>query len=395
MLSAHPRCPTTPVVSLTSPLRYELLKSSPTTGARLGRVITRHGLFDTPAFMPVGTQGTIKGVIPDQVTATGSQIILANTYHLMLRPGEKVVAALGALHRFMAWPGPILTDSGGFQVFSLSDINRITDEGVTFKSHIDGSVVHLTPSRSIAVQNDLGADIIMAFDECPPADAPPEYQRQAVERTVRWAEQCLAAHGRPDDQSLFGIVQGGTDLALRDECAKRLVAMDFPGYAIGGLAVGEGFAATRRVLESVTPGLPSHKPRYLMGVGFPKDIVMAVAAGIDMFDCVLPTRNGRNAYAFTANGAIRLRNSQFMADSGPIEQGCDCYACLNFTRGSIRHYFFASEMLGPILVSLHNIRFFQRLMADLRRAIGAGAFDEWRQTDPRAALGPREVTGPD
>ena len=376
-----------------APLRYDLLKADADTGARLGRVTTRHGVFDTPAFMPVGTQGTIKGILPDHVAATGSQIILGNTYHLMLRPGEKVVAALGDLHRFMAWPGPILTDSGGFQVFSLSDINRVTDEGVTFKSHIDGSVVHLTPARSIAVQNDLGADIIMAFDECPPADAPPEYQRRAVDRTLRWAELCLAAHARKGDQSLFGIVQGGTDLALRDECARGLMAMDFPGYAVGGLAVGEGFEATKAVLASVTPTLPGHKPRYLMGVGFPRDIVMAVAAGVDMFDCVLPTRNGRNAYAFTAAGALRLRNSRFAADGGPIEDGCDCYACRTFTRGAIRHYFFASEMLGPILVSLHNIRFFQRLMADIRRAIGEGTFDQWRRTDPRAALGPSSGGG--
>jgi queuine tRNA-ribosyltransferase len=370
------------------PLRYELLKQDPASHARLGRVTTRHGVFDTPAFMPVGTQGTVKGLLPDQVAATGSQIILGNTYHLMLRPGERVVAALGDLHGFMAWLGPILTDSGGFQVFSLSDINRVTDDGVTFKSHVDGSVVHLTPAASIAVQNDLGADIIMAFDECPPADAPPAYHRQAVERTLRWAEQCLAAHGRPNDQSLFGIVQGGTDLSLRDACARRLIEMDFPGYAVGGLAVGEGFEATKAVLESVTPTLPAQKPRYLMGVGFPRDIVAAVACGIDMFDCVLPTRNGRNAYAFTAAGAIRLRNSRFQSDKGPIEDGCDCYACRHFTRGAVRHFFFAAEMLGPILVSLHNIRFFQRLMADIRRAIGEGTFEQWRRTDPRAALGP-------
>jgi len=371
-----------------APLRYELMKVDAVTGARLGRVTTRHGAFDTPAFMPVGTQGTIKGVLPDHVAATGSQIILGNTYHLMLRPGEKVVAALGGLHRFMSWPGPILTDSGGFQVFSLADINRITDEGVTFKSHVDGSVVHLTPQRSISVQNDLGADIIMSFDECPRADAPREYQRAAVARTLRWARLCLEAHHRPQEQALFGIVQGGTDLALRDECARTLIDLDFPGYAVGGLAVGEGFEATRAVLASVTPTLPVQKPRYLMGVGFPRDIVMAVAAGIDMFDCVLPTRNGRNAYAFTASGAIRLRNSRFTSDSGPIEDGCDCYACRTFTRGTIRHYFFAAEMLGPILVSLHNIRFFQRLMGDIRRAIGEGTFDRWRRSDPRAAMGP-------
>ena len=372
------------------PLRYELLATDSVTRARLGRVTTRHGSFDTPAFMPVGTQGTVKGLLPDHVAATGSQIILGNTYHLMLRPGERVVADLGDLHRFMAWPGPILTDSGGFQVFSLADINRITDEGVTFKSHVDGAMVHLTPQRSIEVQNALGADIIMAFDECPPGDAPRAYQVEALGRTLRWAEQCVAAHARPDDQSLFGIVQGGVDLDLRARCARRLIELNFPGYAIGGLAVGEGFEAMKSVLAGVTPMLPSDKPRYLMGVGFPRDIVEAVAAGVDMFDCVMPTRNGRNAYAFTAGGAIRLRNSGYARDPGPIEDGCDCYACRAFSRGAIRHFFFAGEMLGPILVSLHNIRFYQRLMADVRGAIAAGAFDAFRRADPRCTLGPRD-----
>jgi queuine tRNA-ribosyltransferase len=378
-------------------LRYELLAKDPASHARLGRVTTRHGVYDTPAFMPVGTQGTVKGLLPDHVAATGSQIILGNTYHLMLRPGEKVVAELGDLHRFMAWPGPILTDSGGFQVFSLSDINKVTDEAVTFKSHIDGAMVRLTPQRSIEVQNALGADIIMAFDECPPGDAPYEYHVEAVERTLRWAGMCQEAHVRAGDQSLFAIVQGGTDEALRTQCAEKLVAMDFPGYAVGGLAVGEGFEAMVKVLGFATPMLPEHKPRYLMGVGFPRDIIEGVAAGIDQFDCVLPTRNGRNAYAFTAAGAIRLRNSRFTADKGPIEERCDCYACRTFTRGAIRHFFFAGEMLGPILVSLHNIRFFQRLMADVRQSIREGHFDAFRRTDPRCRLGPgsKEVMSED
>ncbi len=368
------------------PLSYTLLRQDTSTRARLGRVDTRHGPFDTPAFMPVGTQGTIKGLLPDHIVATGSQCILANTYHLMLRPGEKVVADLGDLHPFMGWPGPILTDSGGFQVFSLADINRITDDGVTFKSHVDGSIVQLTPGRSMEIQNDLGADIIMAFDECPDPNKPREYQVQAVERTLRWARRCKEAHARPNDQSLFGIVQGGTDESLRQRCARELIAMDFPGYAIGGLAVGEGFDAMVRVLDYTTVLLPSDKPRYLMGVGFPRDIVTAVAAGVDMFDCVLPTRNGRNAYAFTTTGAIRLKNSKFARDRGPIEPGCDCYACTTFTRGAIRHFFFAGEMLGPILVSVHNVRFYQRFMSDLRRAIGEGRFDQFRQIDPRCAL---------
>ncbi|HEY7090227.1 MAG TPA: tRNA guanosine(34) transglycosylase Tgt [Tepidisphaeraceae bacterium] len=368
------------------PLQFELIKKD--GAARLGRVRTRHGEFDTPAFMPVGTQGTIKGVLPDHVAATGSQIILANTYHLMLRPGEKVVAELGDLHRFMSWPGPILTDSGGFQVFSLADINEINDQGVVFKSHIDGAVVHLTPARSIQVQNDLGADIIMAFDECPDPNKPREYQHLAVERTLRWAGECQQAHSRIADQSMFAIVQGGVDQRLRMSCAEKLIGMDFPGYAIGGLAVGEGLEATLSVLDWVAPELPLDKPRYLMGVGYPRDIVAAVARGVDMFDCVLPTRNGRNASAFTATGSIRLRNSRFASDPEPIEPGCDCYACRHFSRGAIRHYFFASEMLGPVLVSVHNIRFYQRLMADIRKAIGAGRFDEFARTDLRSSIGP-------
>ncbi len=371
-------------------LKFELLSNDPNTRARLGTVTTRHGAFDTPAFMPVGTQGTIKGLLPEQVAATGSQIILANTYHLMLRPGEKVVAELGDLHRFMAWPGPILTDSGGFQVFSLADINKINDDGVVFKSHIDGAIVTLTPARSMQVQNDLGADIIMMFDECPNPNLPREYQVEAVERTLRWAELCVQAHQRSNDQSLFGIVQGGTDEALRLHCAERLIQLDLPGYAVGGLAVGEGFEAMKQVLRYTVPALPAHKPRYLMGVGFPRDIIEGVASGIDMFDCVMPTRNGRNAYAFTMNGPIRLRNSKFIADTGPLEEGCDCYACRNFTRGAVRHFFSAGEMLGPILASVHNIRFYQRLMADIRQAIEAGTFQQFRSTDPRARMGPAE-----
>jgi queuine tRNA-ribosyltransferase len=371
-------------------LELEIVKRDGETGARLGRVRTRHGGFDTPAFMPVGTQGSVKGVLPDHIARTGAQIILANTYHLMLRPGETVVAELGDLHRFMGWAGPILTDSGGFQVFSLSDINKVSDEGVVFKSHIDGSVVKLTPARSIEVQNALGADIIMAFDECPPAKAERSYHESAVGRTIRWAEQCLSAHARADEQSLFAIVQGGTHEDLRTSCAEKLVAMGFPGYAIGGVAVGEGFEEMVKAVRFTAPLLPEGKPRYLMGVGFPRDIVEAVAAGVDMFDCVLPTRNGRNAYAFTAGGPLRLRNSKFQRDAGPIEAGCDCYACRTFTRGAIRHFFFAGEMLGPVLVSVHNIRFYQRLMADIRRAIGDGTFAEFRRQDPRSTLGPAE-----
>jgi len=371
--------PTTPAV------RYEPLAAEGC--ARLGRVQTPHGHFDTPAFMPVGTNGTLKGLVPQLVKQTSSQCVLGNTYHLMLRPGEKTVKALGGLHKFMSWDGPILTDSGGFQVFSLANLNHIDEQGVTFKSHIDGKTIHLTPERSIQVQNDLGADIIMCFDQCPPSTADRAVQELAVDRSLRWAGQCLCAHARPGEQGLFGIVQGGTIPELRQRCARELVAMDFPGYAVGGLAVGEGFEAMMGVLDVTVPLLPASKPRYMMGVGYPKDIVEAVSRGIDMFDCVLPTRNGRTGNAFTSSGQIRLKNAKFAEDCGPIEEGCDCHACLNFSRGAIRHFVMANEMLGPILISLHNVRFYQRLMSDVRSAIGLGRFDEFRQTDPRASLG--------
>lgn len=347
---------------------------------------TPHGFFDTPAFMPVGTQGTLKGILPQLIAQTGAQCVLANTYHLMLRPGGKTVAALGDLHRFMSWNGPILTDSGGFQVFSLADISTIDDDGVTFKSHIDGDRVRLTPEKSMEVQNQLGADIIMAFDQCPPGAAPWDVHRSALDRTLKWIDRCIKAHARPNEQALFGIVQGGTYADLRAESAQRLIDLDLPGYALGGLAVGEGYEAMKKVLGYATPLLPANKPRYLMGVGFPQDIVTAVAAGIDMFDCTIPTRNGRNAYAFTAQGAVRIRNARFAEDTGPIERGCDCPACTGFTCGAIRHFFYAREMLGPILVSLHNVRFYQRLMADVRRAIEDGRFGDFLLTDPRCQL---------
>jgi queuine tRNA-ribosyltransferase len=372
------------------PVRYELLARD--GAARLGRVVTPHGAFDSPAFMPVGTAGSIKGLTPGQVAATGAQCVLANTYHLMLRPGEKVVAALGDLHGMMGWTGPILTDSGGYQVFSLADTRTIGDDGIHFRSHIDGSSVHLTPRRSIQVQNDLGADVIMMLDECADPAQPIDYHKEAARRTLAWARECIEAHGRPNEQALFGIVQGGTDRALREQCVRDLAELDLPGYALGGLAVGEGYEVTKQVVAYTTPLLPADRPRYLMGVGYPRDIVAAVAVGIDMFDCVLPTRNGRNAYAFAAGGALRLRNAAYQQDASPIEPGCDCYACRHFSRGAIRHFFGASEMLGPILVSVHNMRFYQRLMADIRRAIRQGTFSQFCLGDPRSKLGPAPVT---
>ena len=364
---ARLRCPRVP------PVRYESLAVDGL--ARLGRVHTPHGSFPTPAFMPVGTQGTVKGVLPDHLAATGAGCVLANTYHLMLRPGSEVVRGLGGLHRLMAWGGPILTDSGGFQVFSLGGTNRTGENGVIFKSHVDGRSIEMTPAVSMRVQNDLGADIIMAFDHFPAGDAPRESHAASVGRTLRWAKSCKENHARPAEQALFGIVQGGTFPDLRERCAAALIELDFPGYAVGGLAVGEGFEAMCRTLDFTAPLLPAGKPRYLMGVGFPRDLVEAVARGIDLFDCIMPARDGRTGCAFTAaEGRIRLKNARFARDERPVEIGCDCYCCSHFSRGAIRHFLMSGEMLGPILLTLHNLRFYQRLMADVRGGDRGGPF---------------------
>jgi queuine tRNA-ribosyltransferase len=412
--------------AMKSALNFTISAKSRECGARLGRVETLHGHFDTPAFMPVGTRASVKGILPELVRQTGSQILLNNTYHLLLRPGPELIRTMGGVHRFMNWNGPILTDSGGYQAYSLADANAVDDDGVTFRSHIDGSMVRLTPERAIEVQNMLGPDIMMAFDDCPPSaraadqpaggdsesDAPSgprastdprlaaavrrdarkgvyDHEKRleiANERTVRWLERCKLAHQRPHEQSLFGIVQGGTDLARRSWCAERIANIDLPGYAIGGVAVGESPEDIARVVRHTAPLLPADRPRYLMGVGYERDLLEAVRAGVDMFDCVLPTRNGRNANAFTRLGQIRLRNAKYAEDQGPIEPGCDCHACdpgrygwetpggAPFTRGYIRHLFMVDEMLGPILVTLHNLRHFQRFMADVRSVVGS---DDW------------------
>lgn len=354
------------------PLTFTIHHRDTSCRARLGQVATAHGTFQTPAFMAVGTRGSVKGITPDQLHAAGCEIILGNTYHLLLRPGASVVDKLGKLQTFTGWRGPMLTDSGGFQVFSLSGLREFDEGGVTFKSHIDGALVRLGPVESMTVQHELGADIVMAFDDCPPADCPPERLAAAMDRTLRWAKVCKETFDRLNtdgSQNLFGIVQGGTDLAQRTRCAEALTALDLPGYALGGLAVGEGHERMVGVIEHTAPLLPDLKPRYLMGVGYAADILEAVKRGVDMFDCVLPTRNGRNGLAFTYAGARRLRNARYALDTQPIEPGCDCYACQNFTRGYIRHMFSVEEMMGPILVSLHNIRFFQRWMRDIRTAI--------------------------
>ena len=371
--------------------RFELLATCPQTGARRGRVHTHHGSFETPAFMPVGTQGGLKGLTPRQVRETGASCVLANTYHLMLRPGADVVQAVGGLQIFSGWRGPMLTDSGGFQVFSLAHRSKVDDDGVTFQSHLDGQTVRLTPEISIDVQNKLGADIIMAFDECPPSTAERGVQERAVARTLAWARRCAAAHDN-DRQALFGIVQGGLDENLRKQCAAELVALDLPGYAVGGLAVGEGHAEMCRILSATTPELPENRPRYLMGVGYPRDLAAAVARGVDLFDCVLPTRNGRGVAAFTAAGVVKLRYAKYRASPDPIEIGCDCYACQTYTRAALRHYWYAKEMLGPIAVSLHNLRFYQRLMADLRRAVEEGRSGDFLAADPRCRVGPAGET---
>ncbi len=342
--------------------------------ARRGVLATPHGRVETPAFMPVGTAGSVKGVTPVQLVATGAQMILANTYHLQLRPTADVVHDLGGLHRFMGWDGPILTDSGGYQVFSLGGINRITDEGVEFRSHVDGASMRLDPKIATEVQNKLGGDVIMAFDECPPLPCDVETLRNAVNRTIRWARACKDAHARPD-QALFGIVQGGLDLGERERCAIALTEIGFDGYAIGGLSVGESHEEMVVTLGPVAEMLPADRPRYLMGVGMPRDIVAAVQAGVDLFDCVLPTRNGRNSHAFTATGILRMRNERHRLDAEPFERDCDCETCQRFSRGYIRHLFNAGEMLGPTLTSIHNLRFYQRLMSSIRDRIHDGRLD--------------------
>jgi queuine tRNA-ribosyltransferase len=345
--------------------------------ARLGQLETPHGTVDTPVFMPVGTQATVKGLTPEQLIEAGAQIVLGNTYHLTLRPGDTLIAELGGLHRFMGWNGPILTDSGGFQIYSLAPTRKIDDRAAVFRSHIDGALLELTPERAIAIQENLGSDIAMCLDECPPADTPPDYLREAVRRTIHWAERCREAHRRTD-QALFAIVQGGTDVELRARCAAALTVLDFPGYALGGFSVGETAEQMVAALGPTAALLPADRPRYLMGVGRPEDILAAVASGIDMFDCVLPTRNGRNASAFTADGPLRLRNARHKRDSSPIESGCRCYTCRHFSRAYLHHLFLADEMLGPTLLSLHNVAFYCRLMAEVREAIRAQRFAEFR-----------------
>ncbi|MCJ7729405.1 MAG: tRNA guanosine(34) transglycosylase Tgt [Sedimentisphaerales bacterium] len=355
---------------------FEINCKDRNSAARRGVLRTAHGEVATPTFMPVGTAGAVKGITPEQLRQVGAEIILANTYHLMLRPGVDAIERVGGLHRFMGWDGPILTDSGGFQVFSLSSLTKIDDAGIEFASHVDGAKVYLDAEGATNMQNRLGCDIAMCLDQCPAFGCEQSELEKAVERTVRWAKRCKDAHAS-EAQMLFAIVQGGIDLSMRQRCSAELVGLDFDGYAIGGLSVGEGHENMIKTVQHTTPLLPEDKPRYLMGVGMPADIIAAVMAGVDMFDCVLPTRNARNAYAFTMAGPIRMRNNEHISDAGPIESACDCYACKHFSRAAVRHFFNVGEMLGPILTTIHNLRFYQRLMSEIRRHIEKGDLAEW------------------
>ncbi|HZH58489.1 MAG TPA: tRNA guanosine(34) transglycosylase Tgt [Metabacillus sp.] len=362
----------------TSPIRYELIKTCKQTGARLGRVHTPHGSFETPVFMPVGTLATVKTMSPEELKEMGAGIILSNTYHLWLRPGNEIVKEAGGLHKFMNWDRAILTDSGGFQVFSLSEFRKIEEEGVHFRNHLNGDKLFLSPEKAMQIQNDLGSDIMMAFDECPPYPAEYDYMKKSVERTSRWAERCLKAHGRPNDQGLFGIIQGGEYEELRKQSAKDLVSMDFPGYAVGGLSVGEPKDVMNRVLEFTTPLMPDNKPRYLMGVGSPDSLIDGAIRGIDMFDCVLPTRIARNGTLMTSEGRLVVKNAKYARDFGPLDENCDCYTCRNYSRAYIRHLIKSDETFGLRLTSYHNLYFLVNLMEKVRQAIREDRLGDFR-----------------
>ncbi|AXH99285.1 tRNA guanosine(34) transglycosylase Tgt [Sporosarcina sp. PTS2304] len=360
-------------------ITYEHIKTCKQTGARLGVVHTPHGSFETPAFMPVGTQASVKTMAPEELKAMGAGIILSNTYHLWLRPGHEIIKEAGGLHKFMNWDRPILTDSGGFQVFSLSKFRDIKEEGVHFRNHINGDKLFLSPEKAMEIQNALGPDIMMAFDECPPFPATHDYMKASVERTSRWAERCLQSHQRPNEQGLFGIVQGGEYEDLRQQSAKDLVSLDFPGYAIGGLSVGEPKDIMNRALEFTTPLLPENKPRYLMGVGSPDSLIDGAIRGIDMFDCVLPTRIARNGTLMTSEGRLVVKNAKYERDFGPLDPNCDCYTCKNYSRAYIRHLIRAGETFGIRLTSYHNLHFLLNLMEQIRQAIREDRLGDFRE----------------
>ncbi len=350
-------------------VKYELIKTCKQTGARLGRLHTPHGVIETPIFMPVGTQATVKAMTPEELKEIGSQIILSNTYHLYMRPGHDLIERAGGLHKFMNWDKPILTDSGGFQVFSLGPLRKIKEEGVEFRSHLDGSKHFLSPEKATEIQNALRSDIIMAFDECAPYPADRQYVKNSLERTTRWLERCKAAHKYPEKQALFGIVQGGMYKDLREQSAKEITAIDLPGYAIGGLSVGEPKDMMYEVLDYTVPLLPEDKPRYLMGVGSPDDLLEGVLRGIDMFDCVLPTRIARNGTAMTSQGKVVVRNASYAEDFTSLDPECDCYTCKNYTKAYLRHLIKCNEILGARLLTIHNLRFLLKMMENVREAI--------------------------
>lgn len=360
-------------------IKYKLIKEDPRSMARLGTITTPHSTFETPCFMPVGTQATVKTLTKEELEAMDVGIILGNTYHLWCQPGHKLIEAAGGLHKFMNWDRSILTDSGGFQVFSLAKIRDIKEEGVSFRHHKSGKALFLSPELAIEIQNSLGSDIMMSFDECPPYPATREYMEQSVERTIRWAKRGLAAHKNMNTQGLFGIVQGGAYEDIRKYCATELTSLPFDGYSIGGLSVGEPKEIQNHVLSYTTPLLPKDKPRYLMGVGSPGAILDGVERGIDMFDCVLPTRIARHSCAMTSHGRLIMKNKEFEEDFGPLDNECDCYTCRNYTRAYLRHLVKAEEILAARLISIHNIHFLENLMANIRLAIKENRFLEFKE----------------
>ncbi|NIQ98197.1 MAG: tRNA guanosine(34) transglycosylase Tgt [Desulfuromonadales bacterium] len=358
---------------------FDLLNMDAGSGARRGRLKTRRGDIETPAFMPVGTQGTVKGMLPETLAQLGAQVILGNTYHLFLRPGHDLIKEMGGLHRFMNWDRPILTDSGGFQVFSLGDLRKITEEGVQFQSHLDGSRHFLTPELSVGIQQALGADILMVFDECIPYPSPKAYVAESTDLSVRWARRSKQAHDREDGSALFGIVQGGMFADLREKSAADLVDIGFDGYALGGLSVGEDAEVMYEVMEFSLPHLPIDQPRYVMGVGTPENLVEGVARGVDMFDCVMPTRNARNGVLFTSFGRISIKQARFLRDDRPIDAECGCYVCKHYSRAYLRHLYRSNEILASVLNTHHNLYYYLHLMQQMRAAIEAGTFTDFRR----------------
>ena len=361
------------------PFKFSLIKKDTVSSARLGKMTTAHGIVDTPAFMPVGTQATVKSLTPEQIRACGAQIILGNTYHLYLRPGHETIKKMGGLHKFMNWSGPILTDSGGFQVYSLGKLRKITNDGVIFQSHIDGSKHLLTPQKALEIQEALGSDIMMCLDECTPYPATYAQTQKSLALTTQWAKLCKEAKTN-SEQALFGIVQGGTYLDLRRQAVQEILPVDFEGYALGGVSVGEPKEIMYAIAETITPLLPEDKPRYLMGVGTPEDIVYGVSCGIDMFDCVMPTRSARHGLLFTNSEKIVIKNARFREDDAPIDETCDCYTCRNFSRAYLRHLYIAGEILAMVLNTIHNVHYYMRLLEQIRAALEENCFTQFKNT---------------